>query len=225
MNCRRSLFVKSVVVDFWRHASFVSMLALVGIWVQGIDAQGGQGAVTGNVATGQTFYVKAGCETCHGSNGQGTAAGPRIAGTARQMSAFIAYVRKPTGGMPPQSAQTVSDGALADVYAFLSRVQKDAASENASAPSGRADVGATMYGKVGCYQCHANQAQGGLAGPRLGPDPIPFARFSQYIRNPTGDMPPYTDKVLSNQDLADIYAFIQSRPRPPAVNTIPALAP
>ena len=193
-----------------------------------------QGAPGGNRETGQTMYAKAGCEGCHGPNGQGTAAGPRLAGTTRQMSAFIAYIRKPTGGMPAQSAQMVSDQILADIYTFLraasvgrvpnppgSRAQKEPAYENA----GRADVGATLYGKVGCYQCHANQAQGGLAGPRLGPDPIPFARFSQYIRNPTGDMPPYTDKVLSNQDLADIYAFIQARPRPPAVNTIPQLTP
>jgi cytochrome c1 len=37
-------------------------------------------------------------------------------------------------------------------------------------------------------------------------------------------MPPYTAKVLSDQDLADIYAFLQGRARPPALNTIPLLA-
>ena len=82
-----------------------------------------------------------------------------------------------------------------------------------------------LYRKVGCYECHVNEAQGGANGPRIGPDPIPFARFAQYVRNPAGDMPPYTDKVLSNQELADIYAWLQARPRPPAVNTIPQLAP
>lgn len=93
------------------------------------------------------------------------------------------------------------------------------------APAGRIDSGATLYKKVGCYQCHANEGQGGLAGPRIGPNPVSYARFVQYIRNPTGDMPPYTAKVLSNQDLADIYAFLEARPRPPAVDTIPQLAP
>ena len=196
-------------------------------------------AAAGKNQTGQSMYAKAGCETCHGSNGQGTAAGPRIAGTARDVPGFIGYVRKPTGTMPPQGPQSVSDQALGDIHAFLrsvsaavvgralsappdSRVQKDPAYQ---APSGRSDVGAALYAKVGCYQCHANQAQGGLSGPRIGPDPIPFARFSQYTRAPSGDMPPYTAKVLSNQDLADIYAFLQSLPRPPAVNTIPQLAP
>lgn len=95
----------------------------------------------------------------------------------------------------------------------------------AKPPAGRVDSGAALYKKVGCYQCHANEGQGGLAGPRIGPNPVPYARFVQYARNPTGDMPPYTAKVLSNQDLADIYAFLEARPRPPAVDTIPQLAP
>jgi len=93
-----------------------------------------------------------------------------------------------------------------------------------AAPAGRVDVGAALYRKVGCFQCHVNEAQGGANGPKLGPDPVPFARFSQYVRRPTGDMPPYTEKVLSAQDMADIYAFVRARPRPPAVSAIPLLA-
>jgi mono/diheme cytochrome c family protein len=182
-----------------------------------------QTAGAGASGTGQAAYVKAGCDTCHGANGQGTAAAPRIAGTSRQLQAFIAYVRKPMGTMPPQGGQVVSDQALADIYAFLRTAP--AAAPSQSAPAGRAETGAMLFRKVGCWQCHANEAQGGAAGPRIGPDPIPFARFTQYVRGPTGDMPPYTDKVLSNQDLADIYAFLQTRPRPPAVNSIPQLAP
>jgi mono/diheme cytochrome c family protein len=87
------------------------------------------------------------------------------------------------------------------------------------------EAGAALYKKTGCFQCHVNEAQGGANGPRLGPNPIPFARFTQYVRKPTGDMPPYTAKVLSDRDLADIYAFLQTRKQPPAVNTIPQLAP
>lgn len=94
-----------------------------------------------------------------------------------------------------------------------------------SAPAGKVENGGVLYKKIGCYQCHANEAQGGLSGPRIGPGLVPYARFSQYIRKPTGDMPPYTTKVLSDQEIADIYAWVNARPKPPAVNTLPQLAP
>ena len=93
-----------------------------------------------------------------------------------------------------------------------------------SVPAGRADVGRTLFTKNGCFQCHGNEAQGGAAGPRLGPGAISFARLS-YVRKPAGDMPPYTTKVLSERDLADIYAFLESLPKPAPVSAIPLLAP
>ena len=87
------------------------------------------------------------------------------------------------------------------------------------------DAGAALYRKNGCYECHANEAQGGPQGPRIGPNPIPLPRFTAYVRNPSGDMPPFTAKVISDQDLASIYAFLQARPTPPPVKDIPLLAP
>ena len=61
----------------------------------------------------------------------------------------------------------------------------------------------------GCYQCHGREAQGSSStGPRLGPRPIAFAAFSRYVRRPTGQMPPYTAKVVSDTDMANIYAYV-----------------
>ena len=93
------------------------------------------------------------------------------------------------------------------------------------APKGDAVKGKTMYADYGCYQCHGYAAQGGGAGARLAPRPIAFAAFSKYVRTPTGDMPPYTVKVVSEQDLADIYAFLTSIPQPPPIDSIPLLKP
>jgi mono/diheme cytochrome c family protein len=87
------------------------------------------------------------------------------------------------------------------------------------------NAGAALYRKNGCYECHVNDGQGGPQGPRLGPNPIPLPRFVAYVRNPAGDMPPFTAKVVSDDDLAKIYAFLQSRPTPPQVKDIPLLAP
>ena len=84
--------------------------------------------------------------------------------------------------------------------------------------------GRKLFTRFGCYQCHQREAQGAAAtGPRLGPHPIPFARFTRYVRQPTGQMPPYTIKVVKDAELADIYAFLESLPDPPAVKDIPLL--
>ena len=89
---------------------------------------------------------------------------------------------------------------------------------------GNAQKGQQLFNGYGCYQCHGREAQGStVTGPRLAPRPIAFAAFTRYIRQPSGQMPPYTSRVVSDADLADIYAFLQSRPQPPAVDSIPLL--
>jgi mono/diheme cytochrome c family protein len=93
-----------------------------------------------------------------------------------------------------------------------------------NAPAGNAKNGKAVYTADGCYECHGREAQGGVGtGPKLGPAPIPFAAFVFQVRTPRDQMPPYTAKVLSDAELADIYAFVQSQPQPPKVDSIPQL--
>src|SRR5262245_16069739 len=70
--------------------------------------------------------------------------------------------------------------------------------------------GRLLYVKVGCDQCHGYEAQGAVSGPRLAPDPMPFDAMVNFVRESAREMPPYSEKILSNADLADIYAFLQS---------------
>ncbi len=93
----------------------------------------------------------------------------------------------------------------------------------AVAPAGNGQNGRKLFAADGCYQCHGYEAQGAATGPRLGPKPIAFAQFQKYVRSPTGQMPPYTIKSIPDRDLADIYAFLQSLPTPPAVEGIAVL--
>ncbi|HLK50918.1 MAG TPA: cytochrome c [Bryobacteraceae bacterium] len=95
----------------------------------------------------------------------------------------------------------------------------------AFAQTPNAENGRKLFARYGCYQCHQREAQGAAAtGPRLGPHPIPYANFTKYVRHPAGQMPPYTEKVVKDSELADIYAFLQSLPNPPAVKDVPLLS-
>ena len=98
-----------------------------------------------------------------------------------------------------------------------------AAAAKPAAPSGNADSGKVLYVKVGCYECHDRDAEGAGTGPRLAPNPLAWGAFSHQVRSPANSMPPYTSKVVSDQDLADIYAFLLTVPKPPPVASIPLL--
>jgi mono/diheme cytochrome c family protein len=94
-----------------------------------------------------------------------------------------------------------------------------------AAPAGNVETGKKIFMKDGCYECHGREGQGAAqgSGPRIGP-PQRFIRpFINYVRQPTGQMPPFTTAVISDQELADIYAYLQSRPRPASSKDIPLL--
>jgi mono/diheme cytochrome c family protein len=100
----------------------------------------------------------------------------------------------------------------------------NAAARASDAPPGNAKNGRAVYTKAGCYECHGREGQGGAGtGPKLGPAPIPYGAFVYQVRAPRDQMPPYTSKVLSDSELADIYAFVQAAPQPPKVDSNPLL--
>jgi len=91
-----------------------------------------------------------------------------------------------------------------------------------------AEHGKAAYMQHGCWQCHGTLGQGSIAtsgGKRLAPDPMPWETFSSFVRSTNGAMPPYSDKILSDGDLQDIYAYLQAIPKPPDAKTIPLLNP
>jgi mono/diheme cytochrome c family protein len=84
--------------------------------------------------------------------------------------------------------------------------------------------GKQIYMQNGCYQCHGTVGQGGLAGARLAQTKLTLAGFTSYVRNPApGSMPPYRAKVMSDQELADVFAYVQSVPPPVPPANIPIL--
>ena len=51
-------------------------------------------------------------------------------------------------------------------------------------------------------------------GPRLAPNPMPYENFAAQLRKPANTMPPYTPLVVSDAQLADIYAYVSGLPGP-----------
>ena len=88
--------------------------------------------------------------------------------------------------------------------------------------SGDAPHGKELYLKYSCYACHGYDGHGG-AGARLVPLAMTVTRFTAYVHNPRR-MPPYTDKVLSDAQLADLFAYIKSLPASPSADQIPLLS-
>jgi mono/diheme cytochrome c family protein len=95
----------------------------------------------------------------------------------------------------------------------------------AAAPAADAARGKILFTeKYGCYQCHGTQGQGSpVTGPRLAPNPIPFEALSAFVRTTSREMPPFREAVLPNEDLADIYAYLQSIKPGPDYKSIPML--
>jgi mono/diheme cytochrome c family protein len=88
--------------------------------------------------------------------------------------------------------------------------------------AGDATKGKTAYIKTGCYQCHGFVGQGGAAG-KLAPNPMPYEAFVNYVRTTNRAMPPYSEQILSNDELADIYSYVESIPAGPDYKSIPLL--
>jgi len=61
------------------------------------------------------------------------------------------------------------------------------------------------------------------AGPKIYPNPFPYAAWVMQIRKPRQVMPPYTDKHVSDQDLADMYHYLFSTKPSPAAKDVPLL--
>ncbi len=87
--------------------------------------------------------------------------------------------------------------------------------------------GKVAFTQHGCWQCHGFAGQGSVAtsnGRVIARTQLPLDAFKSFVRTTNGPMPPFREAVLSDQELDDIYAYLQSLPAPKAVSDIPLLS-
>lgn len=111
---------------------------------------------------------------------------------------------------------------LAWILAVVLGLASLSARAQAPASAGNGARGKEVYLKVGCDQCHGREAQGSpVTAPRLGPAALPIAAFTLFIRKTRVQMPAYGADILSDADIADIYAYVTSRAAPAGLDKLP----
>ena len=89
--------------------------------------------------------------------------------------------------------------------------------------NGNAENGKRLFLRDGCWECHGYAGQGSRDGARIASTALNAQAVIRYVRRPSGAMPAYIDKVISDQELTDIWAYLKTLPGPKAVKDIPLL--
>ena len=180
-----------------------------------------------DVTSGKALYAP--CIACHGASGEGNAdlGSPAIAGQSedylvRQLQNYKRGIRgahpDDTGGaqMRPMAATLADDAAVADVAAYIARLDVPAPTTTLT---GDAHNGAKLYVSR-CGACHADNGEGNdaLFAPRL--VGLRDSYIVQQVRNfRSGTRGAHPDdkygkqmavmaKVVTDQELNDIVAFL-----------------
>jgi mono/diheme cytochrome c family protein len=98
--------------------------------------------------------------------------------------------------------------------------------QGAALADGDAQKGKVAFIRNGCWQCHDYNGQGSVAtsnGKVIARTQLPVDAFISFVHTTNGAMPPFRPQVLSDADLTDIYAYLQSLPEPKAPKDIPLL--
>ena len=93
----------------------------------------------------------------------------------------------------------------------------------AALAEGNAENGKRLFLRDGCYECHGYAGQGGRDGARIARIGLDAKAMILYVRKPAGAMPAFSEKVITDQELTDIHAYLQTLPAPKAAKDIPLL--
>jgi len=80
-------------------------------------------------------------------------------------------------------------------------------SSSSTAPTGDAAAGQTTYASLPCVGCHGENAEGSV-GPKLAGFSGGWDKFQTTVRNGHEEMPKFGTDVVSDQQLADVYAWL-----------------
>jgi len=179
---------------------------------QGVGAQ-----AAGDPARGKIAFMKNGCYECHGTQGQGNlSAGPPLTPHPIPYANFITYIRAPKQDMPPYSARILPENVAQDIHAYLMSIpagpRPDAIALLKDINTGPALPPELAHGRTlfveNCQKCHGAAPIGpGLLNVKAR---LTVQRTVDFIKNPAPPMPKLYPAPLSDGDVADVAAYVQT---------------
>lgn len=181
-------------------------------------------AATGNAAAGAAKYAT--CAACHGANGEGSGAFPKLAGlSASDVEGKLKKYRAgeqlgPMTSMMAPNAASLSDADIANLAAHIASFGGAAAAPAAAAPAPAAaaagDVAAGKTKFAACVSCHGMNGEGQGMFPKVaGQSAADLAvKLKKYRAGetvgPNSAMMAPNAAGLSDGDIADLSAYIAS---------------
>lgn len=187
-----------------------------------LTAQSVQAQASGDVAHGRQAFMHYGCYTCHGTLGQGNFfSGPAVAPHPIPLQNFLAYIRAPRGQMPPFDEHNLPGRDAQDIWAYLNSIPAGPPASGISALKS-IDTGnagpppqvspALAHGRqvyiTYCIKCHGAAPIGPSLANEKAREKLD-ATIAQ-IKNPAPPMPKLYPSPLSDRDLNDVAAYVQS---------------
>jgi mono/diheme cytochrome c family protein len=87
---------------------------------------------------------------------------------------------------------------------------------SAAPPGGNSQNGKKVFEKLGCFRCHGSAGEGmpqtgkESAPPKIAATHRSLEDFVRYVRAPKGQMPPFSPAQATDDQLSDVYAFLQT---------------
>jgi mono/diheme cytochrome c family protein len=96
----------------FRLSARAALLGIASLW-------GGGALLAQSTQDGKALFVAYGCYECHGYEGQGGVAGPRIGPSPYPFLAFAQLVRRPANVMPAYARSVLDDATLETIYEYV----------------------------------------------------------------------------------------------------------
>ena len=206
-----------------RHPAAILILLLLGLVATGglyslLDPRPAQAATAtaDDVTTGNKLFL-ANCATCHGLSGEGSKAGPSLAGVGAAAVDFqVGTGRMPLAGpavqAPRGNAVKFTDGQIASLAAYVATLGPGPSVPDGQYTNGDGNIahGNQLF-KVNCAMCHNFAGSGGA---------LTRGKYAPSLRNVSGkhmyeamvsgpqSMPVFNDTNLSPADKNDIISYM-----------------